>query len=213
MLMPWQCKSAAMQSGVSQGDMDNLLMLALIIALLVGVVRSVLWLRQIDTRITNERIKGMRVERITSTRALVFDGRDHNEKRPFYEVEIPLDLPQASKPQAQDTDPRASHAARLVLASIKWGGADSSQIIPDNQIQSGISPNTRGDAIQYLMERGLSFIETRGNVEITRTKYTLGDTLAQLPKADPEILRSAIVALPRTSEKRKPKNDSGDSGK
>lgn len=156
----------------------------------------------------------MRVEHISDTRALVFDGRDHSEKRPFYEVDIPSSAPKSTTVSStQDNDPRASHAVRLVLASIKWGGADSSQIVPDNQIQSGISPNTREDAVRYLMERGLSFIETRGSVEITRTKYNLGDTLAQLPKADPELLRSAIVALPRASDKKKTKPDSGDSGK
>lgn len=202
-----------MQSDTFRGDMDNLVTLAFFFALLVGLIRAVLWLRQIDTRITNERIKGMRVERITSTRALVFDGRDHNEKRPFYEVEIPLEVaPKPAASAAQEHDPRAGHAARLVLASIKWGGADSSQIVPDNQIQSGISPNTREDAVLYLMERGLAFIETRGAVSITRTKHTLGDTLAQLPKADPELLRSSIIALPRASEKRKARADSGDSG-
>lgn len=69
--------------------MQEFLIVSAFIALLVAFMRAILWLREIDTRNTNARIAGMRIERITPTRAIVFDGRDHSEMRPFYEIDIP----------------------------------------------------------------------------------------------------------------------------
>lgn len=114
------------------------------------------------------------------------------------------DVQPESKPDI--TDPRAKHAARLVKASIEDQaiGPLGRKITAAGKI-SGMSPNTRQKAVEYLIEQGLAYIFTNDGMETseTRTHRQLSDVLAMLPAVEQDALRSAVTALP---DKRKPAN-------
>ncbi len=107
---------------------------------------------------------------------------------------------QPAKPD--HTDPRASHAARLIKASIEDVaiGPRGSKITAAGKI-TGMSPNTRQKAVEYLIEQGLAYIYTTGDVRETRTKRTLADVLALLPAVESDALDKAMTALPRRGSK------------
>lgn len=128
---------------------------ALLIIPIIGgfilLVRGVLWLRGIDQRIESDRIKSYRVERVSRNRVLVFDGKSHDERRPYYVVDLVEDQPQPltnqsdKKPdernvylvdQSRPDDKRRRLLLDIVRLSIRKYGAQCGLIASANMCKS-----------------------------------------------------------------------------
>ena len=185
---------------------DDFFKLAAVCLLVSGLLTVILrgW-RHFRTTEAEAAAKIMReVKRVTDGRRIgIVTGVCSTREALIEWDETPADVQiVADKPDI--TDPRAKHAARLVKASIEDQaiGPLGRKITAAGKI-SGMSPNTRQKAVEYLIEQGLAYIFTNDGMETseTRTHRPLSDILALLPAVQADALDSAVTALP---SKRKP---------
>lgn len=128
---------------------DAWLLIPIVASFILGV-RGVLWLRAIDQHIEADRIRSYRVERVSKSRALVFDGKSHEERRPYYVVDITdeeprqtpqeLTAPEKTVRYLVDQSRPDSSRRRLLLdivrLSIRKFGAQSGLIASANLCKS-----------------------------------------------------------------------------
>lgn len=95
-------------------------------------------------------------------------------------------------------DPRAPQAVRLIRGCLEVD-PHGTQIIPANKIR-GMSPETRKQAVDYLIERNFVMKTQQGAIEITKANQSFARILAQLPQVGPDVLESAVNALPRVQK-------------
>lgn len=130
--------------------MQDAWLLIPIVASFIFAVRGVLWLRAIDQHIESDRIRSYRVERISKTRALVFDGKSHEERRPYYVVDITDEEPKHEKDEPIEADRELRYLTdidkpdskdrklllKIVRLSIRKYGAGSGLIASANLCKS-----------------------------------------------------------------------------
>lgn len=190
----------------------------LIVGLLILVMRGVLVLREVDQRIESNRIKAYRIERVSRNRVLVFDGKSHDERKPYYVVDLIDDIPQSEEPSQPSRDKQVVYMVdatrpddkrrRLLLdivrLSIRKFGAQSGLIVSANLSKSEKlcdEPDWQG-AIDY----GVSMFGVK--TEKRKSTYC-GAPYLTLTDLEDAICRYAVVSPTPTDTDAETANNTG----
>ena len=173
--------------------MLDFLIVVLIVGLLILVMRGVLWLRDVNQRIESARIKSYRVERVSHNRVLVFDGKSHDERRPYYIVDL-IDEHVSQDDDTEtiddDTATKLGYVSALISASIAKYGKDDTRIMSANDAQSSSVISRRDNwqsATGFINDVWGTLVINNGDKKGTYSRVPLGQIVRDL----------AVMRLPR----------------